>query len=286
MVAKRAIELCGQPVLQSCGKRRVVALGKKKKKGLCFTRVVSKGNHEIDCRSAPPSLSILTFPPSQQGKKMAAMVAMKIENDPYELATLAALESYVIQQLKTKEYDFEANKALLRSYQVNAEQVKLDTVVAVMILAVMRLPSTDFLALSYIIPGKLPMQPKLKQIQKFADLLERAEFVKFWEEYTASDKSLTDPAAGFVDAIRTFIVSTTAQTFRNISKDQLRQFLGFATVADVDTFCKTCASIDQVSGDTVSFVRSEAGQKSKNDEGLRLDEALRLVDAVRAGASK
>ena len=124
-----------------------------------------------------------------------------IANEPYELSTLSALENYVSYQLKGREYDFEANKALLRSYQVNAEQVKLDIVVSTMVLSLMRLPSTDFLALSFIIPGKLPLQLKLKQVQKFADLLERAEFVKFWEEYNNSDKSITDVADGFVDFI-------------------------------------------------------------------------------------
>lgn len=213
---------------------------------------------------------------------MADML-LKVENDPYELSTLALLESHVIQQLsRAKDYDFESNKALLRSYQVNADQAKLDVVVQVMLLALMRLPSTDFLALSYIIPGKFPQQDKLKQIQKFADLLERAEFVKFWEEYAASDKSVTDVAAGFVEAVRTYIASTTRDTFRNISREQLRQFLGLGGVAEVDAFCKTCACVEQITGDVVVFKQSEAGQK-RPEEGLRLDEALRLVDAVRAG---
>ena len=213
-------------------------------------------------------------------------VLEKVEKDPYEPSTLAALESFVVYQLQSKEYDFEANKALLRSYQVNAEHVKLNMVSNVMVLALMRLPSTDFLALSYIIPGKVPLQPSMKQVQKFADLLERAEFAKFWEEYAAADKALTEAAVGFVDAIRAYIVSTTAQTFRNISKDQLQQFLGFSSAAEVDAFCKTNAAVENVGSDGVNFARPKDGVGKSNDDSLRLEEALRLVDAVRAASTK
>jgi CSN8/PSMD8/EIF3K family len=168
-----------------------------------------------------------------------------IANEPYELSTLSALEKYVTVQLNEKEYDFEANKALLRSYQINAEHVKLDVVVNVMVLSLMRLPSTDFLALSYIVPGKLPLQPKLKQVQKFADLLERAEFLKFWEEYSAPEQSITASAIGFADYVRSFIMSNTRDTFRNISKDLLQQFLGLSA-AETDTFCRSSPFVEQV----------------------------------------
>jgi translation initiation factor 3 subunit K len=172
-----------------------------------------------------------------------------IANEPYELSTLLSLERYVGMQLNEGEYDFEANKALLRSYQVNAEHVKLDVVVNTMVLSLMRLPSTDFLALSYIIPGKLPLQPKLKQVQKFADLLERAEFSKFWEEYAAADQSITSSANGFKDLIRTFIISNTSATFTNISMELLQSFLGLSASETV-AFCKTSPLVEQV---TFSF---------------------------------
>ena len=178
----------------------------------------------------------------QTPSEILALVA----NEPYELATLAALEKYVAVQLTEREYNFEANKALLRSYQINAEHVKLDVVVNTMILSLMRLPSTDFLALSYIIPGKLPLQPKLKQAQKFADLLERSEFTKFWEEYASPDQAITASAAGFADFIRSFIMSNTRDTFRNISKELLQQFLGL-TAAETDTFCKSSPFVENVS---------------------------------------
>lgn len=184
-----------------------------------------------------------------------------VANEPYELSTLSALEKYVTVQLNEKEYDFEANKALLRSYQINAEHVKLDVVVNTMILSLMRLPSTDFLALSYIIPGKLPLQPKLKQVQKFADLLERAEFGKFWEEYSAPDQTLTSAAVGFADFIRTFIMNNTRDTFRNISKELLQQFLALSS-SEIDAFCKSSPFVESVSAD-FNFVQCFMGSYFK-----------------------
>ena len=168
-----------------------------------------------------------------------------IANEPYEVSTLSALEKFVTIQLNEREYDFEANKALLRSYQINAEQVKLDVIVNVMVLSLMRLPSTDYLALSYIIPGKVPLNPKLKQVQKFADLLERAEFSKFWEEHSAADQTITASAKGFADFIRSYIMGNTRDTFRNISTELLQQFLGL-NAAETDAFCKSSPLVEQV----------------------------------------
>jgi translation initiation factor 3 subunit K len=168
-----------------------------------------------------------------------------ISSDPFELSTLTALENFVSYELSSKEYDFEVNKALLRSYQVNAEQIKLDHVVNVLLLALMRLPSTDFLALSYLVHGKLALQPKLKQVQNFYDLLERAEFAKFWDELKEADATLTTAAAGFNDFMRSFILSSTRDTFRNISKELLQKFLGLAA-SEVDAYLSSNPLIEQV----------------------------------------
>lgn len=210
-------------------------------------------------------------------------VMSRVLDDPYELSTLTLLENNVARQLRERDYNFDANKALIRSYQVNADQVKVDVVADVMVLSLMHLPSTDFLAISYLLPGKLPLQPKLQQIQKFADHLERAEFVEFWELYKSADKSITANAVGFEDSIRNFIVSNTRETFRNISKKLLQQFLGLSD-SEIDGYCSKCSHVDQISGDSVTLKEPEVQGKSKQFEArLRLDEALRLVDAVRAG---
>ena len=53
------------------------------------------------------------------------------------------------------------------------ETEKSDFICGTLILALMRLPATDFQALSYLIPVSAQSYPKVEIIQKCADLLER-----------------------------------------------------------------------------------------------------------------
>jgi hypothetical protein len=198
-------------------------------------------------KTLPSHFALCTLPfAAMSASASLADVLERVATDPFELSTVSALENYVTYELREKVYDFEINKALLRCYQVNAEWIKLDFVVNIMVLSLMRLPSTDFLSLSYFLHGKLAQEPKLKQLQTFYDLLERAEFAKFWVEFKASDASVTSAAVGFADAIRAFILGATRDTFRNISKELLSQFLGLST-AELQAFLQSNPLVEQVS---------------------------------------
>jgi translation initiation factor 3 subunit K len=72
----------------------------------------------------------------------------------YEISTAKKLEENVLIQLNNKSYDFETNKALLKNYQVNHNIANVDVVSNILILSIMRMPSSDFLSLNYLIPIK------------------------------------------------------------------------------------------------------------------------------------
>lgn len=175
---------------------------------------------------------------------MNTQIATLIENAPYEVSTATSLEGHVTAQLSGKTYDYAANKALLKNYQVNSTAAKADFVARVLVLSLMRLPSSDFLSLTYMIPPSLATNSKIVTVQKSADMLERGRFREFWEQYVTAQELFSE-AAGFVDSIRLFIISNLRDTFKDMPKALFQQQLGLDNVTVV-SFCDSNKFIEKV----------------------------------------
>lgn len=172
----------------------------------------------------------------------------------------------------------------MKYYQLHYNPIKIDFVCNSLVLTLMRLPSTDFLSLSYLIPTSIVQDPKIQLVKKCANLLERGKFLEFWEEYTSPEtpETLFSQAQGFVDSIRAFILSSLSQTFKNIPKEEFQQHLGL-NENSIAIFCKSNPYIEKIDGDYVVFVGNEENRRKKKmfDDNLRMDEGLRLVEFLR-----
>ena len=172
-------------------------------------------------------------------------IASLIENAPYEVSTAVKLEAFVTQQLAQRTYDFTANKALMKNYQVNHEQCKLEVVCHLLVLSLMRLPANDFIAISYMIPAKCVNHARITAIQECANLLERGHFLGFWEHFLNAPEGLFTSAVGFVDFIRMFILSTLRNTYTAIPKKLFAEQLGLNETS-IEAFCEGNKFIEKV----------------------------------------
>lgn len=171
----------------------------------------------------------------------------------------------------------------MKYYQLNYEPRKLEFVCNSLILALMKLPATDFLALSYLIPTSIVNDAKISLIRKCANLLERGKYLEFWEEFVSAPDTLFSPAAGFVEAIRHFILSSLSETFKSINRATFQEQLGVNEKSIVE-FCSDNKFIEKIDGDKVVFVSNEENQNLKKqtfDENWRMDEGLKLVEFLR-----
>lgn len=175
---------------------------------------------------------------------MDQQLLAQVESAPYEVSTATALEAFIVSQLANKTYDFAANKALLKNYQVNTSTAKADFVAKLLILSLMRLPSSDFLALTYLIPTQLNGNANIAVIRAAADSLERGKFREFWGQFVPAQALFTE-AVGFVDSIRRFIVSNLRDTFKSIPKALFQQQLGLDE-ASLVSFCDSNKFIEKV----------------------------------------
>jgi hypothetical protein len=214
------------------------------------------------------------------------VVANAIETAPYEAATASLLEGYVAKQLASGTYDFAANKALLKQYQAAGTAASnLDAVTDVLLLSLMRLPSTDYLALSYLLPGKITDCEKLTLIQKFAEFVEKAQYSNFWAEY-AKSSPLVAHAVGFENALRNAIVQNISNTFRDIETSVLAPMLGLDGEA-LNSFLSSSPVVESVSANAIRFKANEentagGGTVTQESSSTRVDTMKRLLFSVRS----
>lgn len=162
---------------------------------------------------------------------------------PYE-ADMAALEAGVEAQLTGSAYDFRANKSLLKQYQFRPDLAKVDCVAKVLILALMHLPSADFLALSYLV-GKLETEPKVKLIKQLDEMLEGAKFQEFWTMLASPEAAEVSTVRGFTSSARQFILLKLQSSHRSLSKADFQSSLGMTDI-EFDSFIASSKEVQSV----------------------------------------
>ncbi len=161
------------------------------------------------------------------------------------VALVSSLEAYVGEQTANNTYDLLGNKTLLKLYLSSPDLFSVDIVTQIFVLSLMRLPNTDFLALTYLVPSKLVVtQPKLKTITTLANLLETGRFVEFWSQYRANEEIVNNKY--FPTAIRGFLMSTIRLTFHDISIELLYASLGLEA-SQLESFLSSTSDYFEVS---------------------------------------
>lgn len=168
-------------------------------------------------------------------------------DNPYDVSSIPMLEAHVAKQATEGSYDFEANKLLLKLYSVYPDASKSDVIAKVLALAMMRLPSSGMLALSYLVPGKKAIVGHVKALQYCSECLENARFVDFWEERSSAVASeICNSVVGFDGCIRSFIMTKLQDTYRTIDQTKFQSFLSIHTAHDLEQFCSSSKQIEKV----------------------------------------
>jgi hypothetical protein len=202
-----------------------------------------------------------------------------LETAPYDPATASRLESYVSHQLSSRVYDFNANKALLKNYQVNIHNAKVDVICTILVLSLMQLPKNDFHSLSYLIPTRIAEETSIVLLKQTEALLTQGKFSEFWEEYVSATQ-LFDVAIGFVDNIRLYILSTLRNTYRTISKSLFSQYLG-VDESSIEKFCHGNQFIERISEDSVIFAANgENGGITRSHEETFRPEQVSAINST------
>jgi len=177
----------------------------------------------------------------------------------YKTSNQATLEAYIeAQATGDGEYYFEANKALLKIYQFLPKSVDSNKVALVLLLALLEYPSTstDWLALSYLIPERLQKAEPISTVLRCNNLLDACDFVEFWKVFETLNangdqyiKALVGRATG---VLQKGILQAMALTYKSVSLEKVLANLNMESSSSATLSAIPC--IESISGNTVSFV--------------------------------
>jgi hypothetical protein len=233
-------------------------------------------------------------------------VDQMIIDAPYELSTMKSLEGHVAaQKAGSAPYHYKANKSLLKSYQCNGgDTINASIVADVLVLGLMQLPNTDFFEFSYLIPTILLPQTKgdksnevlagvntVKVVVDGAKLLEQAQFINFWEymNSTAEIQATFGNVKEFENSIRSYILTNTIKSYKNINKVQLLSLLGYKSSDEstMATFLAGSNTLDATQGNVnvIAFKQNNGEISSKKSElNVNIGDMLKLVESIRRNA--
>mmetsp|Transcript_9962 Transcript_9962/g.24230 ORF Transcript_9962/g.24230 Transcript_9962/m.24230 type:complete len:231 (+) Transcript_9962:130-822(+) len=191
-------------------------------------------------------------PPKEYVESLMKKGSYKTSNQP-------TLEAYVDAQATGEgDYYFEANKALLKIYQFLPKEVDPNKVALVLLLAMLEYPSTstDWLALSYLIPERLQKAEPICTVLRCNNLLDACDFVEFWKTFetlnAGGDKYIEALVGRATPVLQKGILETMALTYKSAALEKVIANLNMDS-SSADKI-KSFPCIDSVSDNAVTFV--------------------------------
>jgi len=197
--------------------------------------------------------------------------------DQYDVKGVKDLEGHFAAQVKNQTFDGDANRHLLKLYNCSPDARNKDLVAKILAKALTVSPETQFLQCTYLVPEALHEVEPVKSVLKLANLLETAQFKKFWQERSDA-KQLYDALPGFDDAIRQFICLTVAGTYQSLAVSELQQLLNLSERKSVEQLVQRQQWTLIEGGGVVRFPQAPSGeQKPLPAETLTIDQTAKLL---------
>ncbi|VBB80850.1 Putative cytosolic translation initiation factor 3 subunit 12 [Podospora comata] len=207
----------------------------------------------------------------------------------YNPQAAEVLEAYLQQQCEEKFTDCNANRALLKLYQLNPDRIKDEIVTNVLVKTMTQFPSPQFdlalhlLSPSYSNPGPGSSSDLAEAVAKLRTLnshLEGARYDHFWATLESDDiyADLTTDIKGFEEIIRVKIAQLISLAFREINISVLESYLGLRSEAEVKTFVtETCGW--KVGDDSIVHIPKNSENEAKKTE-IREDVSIDMFSRV------
>mmetsp|Transcript_28445 Transcript_28445/g.43642 ORF Transcript_28445/g.43642 Transcript_28445/m.43642 type:complete len:220 (-) Transcript_28445:211-870(-) len=179
-----------------------------------------------------------------------AEVTKLLATQAYSPDIVSPLADYARAQAEGKvPYNFDANRTLVKLYTFFPHLEDENTIAIVLLLSLVQFPSTDTLALSYIVPDRVQTREPCATIMSCAELLDSCQFEEFWNLYHAKvkgdDAILQTLAQASVEQIQTQILNVMAQSYKVAPLVAVETSLGTKRIQG------DC--VDKVEGDQVYF---------------------------------
>ncbi|KAJ2899064.1 eukaryotic translation initiation factor 3 subunit K [Zalerion maritima] len=150
----------------------------------------------------------------------------------YNPEAVPALEEYLGQQCEERFVDCNANRTLLKLYQLNPDRIKDEVITNTLVKTITQFPGTQFTLALHLINPTAAVQGELgeavQKLRSLNSLLEGCEYARFWATLDSDDlyADLVADISGFEDLVRQRIALLTAQACREVSLANMEAWLG------------------------------------------------------------
>jgi translation initiation factor 3 subunit K len=201
----------------------------------------------------------------------------------YNPEAVGSLETYVQEQCEQKYTDCNANRTLLKLYQLNPDRLKDEVVTNVLVKAMTQFPSPQFhLALHLINPSAAnqgELHEALSKLRTLNSQLEGAQYAQFWSAVDGDDlcADLIADIAGFEDMIRLKITQLVSQAYREVKLELLESWLGLSAGATKE-FVEEVAGW-AIEGDSVKIPSNPDNEAKKAEirEDVNVEQFARVI---------
>ncbi|KAK3689382.1 armadillo-type protein [Podospora appendiculata] len=208
----------------------------------------------------------------------------------YNPEAAGTLEGYLQLQCEEKFCDCNANRALLKLYQLNPDRIKDEAITNILVKAMTQFPSPQFdlcmhlLSPSHSNPAPTSTSELAEAVSKLRALnsqLEGAQYDRFWATMDSDDlyADLTTDIAGFEEMIRVRIAQLISQAYREVDVAVLENWLGLDDEEEVKKFAvETCGW--KVGADNLVQIPKNAeneAAKAEIREDVNIDMFARVI---------
>ncbi|KAF3003290.1 hypothetical protein E8E14_007045 [Neopestalotiopsis sp. 37M] len=204
----------------------------------------------------------------------------------YNPEAVPFLENYLKEQCENKYTDGNANRTLLKLYQLNPDRIKDDVVTNILAKALTNFPSPQFSLALHIIPpsilapnSRADLSEAIGHLRELNNQLEGAQYARFWDTIDSDDlyADLIADVTGFEELIRIRIATLVSHAYREIDLNVLSSWLGLND-AKAKTFITEIAGW-KVEGELVQIPRNAENEAKKTEvrEDVNVDMFSRVV---------
>ncbi|TLD24027.1 hypothetical protein PspLS_06457 [Pyricularia sp. CBS 133598] len=201
----------------------------------------------------------------------------------YNPEAVGTLEQYLTTQCEERFCDCNANRTLLKLYQLNPDRIKDEVITNILVKAMTLFPSPQFSqALHLLSPSALSQQSELSEavskLRALNNQLEGAQYARFWATIESDDlyADLTTDIQGFEEMVRLRIAVLVSQAFREVQLSLMEQWLGLDE-APLKTFITEACGF-KIEGDIVQIPKNPDNEAKKAE--IREDVNVEMFSRV------
>ncbi|KAI1385941.1 eukaryotic translation initiation factor 3 subunit K [Hypoxylon trugodes] len=203
----------------------------------------------------------------------------------YNPEAVGNLEDYLRHQCENRYTDSNANRTLLKLYQLNPDRVKEEVITNTLVKALTCFPSPQFSLALHLIPPHLIANPQAElaeavtKLRELSNQLQGAQYARFWATLDSDDlyADLTTDIDGFEELIRVRIATLISHAYREVELPVLEQWLGLDGPAALKFVSETAGW--RVEGNLVKIPKNPENEAKKSEvrEDVNVDMFSRVI---------